>query len=127
MIIRNPHLTLRHLMLANIKAEQAHIHSMNPSYLAKRGDDCEYFICNQLQESAFGMVHLFDKIPYNKVAQIRTILIRHFGRNGFYRRKIREKCISPNDQEYIKRVFKECGVEQEVVFDEYIRHYDWWH
>ncbi|MGL4909464.1 MAG: DUF6078 family protein [Bacteroidales bacterium] len=23
---------LRHLMLANIKAEQAHIHSMNPSY-----------------------------------------------------------------------------------------------
>jgi hypothetical protein len=97
---------------------------VNPKYVAVR-KECPYFFADQLTRYALGISHLFDNIPYSKAVVIKKNLIKHFGERNFYRFRSKEWIIDPKAQEYIRKTFMDEGIEEELMFDEYVEHYEW--
>lgn len=74
---------------------------------------------------AVGMDHLLDQIPYLEAKRIKQRLLMTYGKNKFYQFKRKERTFSPEDQQYIRQVFRAYGVEDEPVFDAWQSGYRW--
>ena len=48
-----------------------------------------------------------------------------YGKNKFYQFKRKERTFSPEDQQYIRQVFRMYGVKDEPVFDAWLSGYRW--
>lgn len=55
---------------------------------------------------AVGMDHLLDQIPYLEAKRIKQRLLMTYGKNKFYQFKRKERTFSPEDQQYIRQVFR---------------------
>jgi hypothetical protein len=74
---------------------------------------------------AVGMDHLLDQIPYLEAKRIKQRLLMTYGKNKFYQFKRKERTFSPEDQQYIRQVFRMYGVKDEPVFDAWLSGYRW--
>ena len=52
-------------------------------------------------------------------------LISHLGRKNYYLARKGDWVIKPADQQYIIRLAKECGLQLDDYFDDYVDRYNW--
>lgn len=52
-------------------------------------------------------------------------MLSHFGRGLYYRFYRKEKYLSPEQQEYIRRIFRQKGITEEPAFESYTEEYKW--
>ena len=97
---------------------------INPKHIANQ-KECSYFHSVQLIRHAVGITHLFDNLPYSKARLIKKELLRYFERNRYYRIYRHERSISPEGQEFIRKLFRKEGIQEEPVFDYYTDLYEW--
>lgn len=46
-------------------------------------------------------------------------MISHFGRGMYYRFYRKERFFDPEQQEYVRRLFRQKGIKEEPVFESY--------
>ncbi len=97
---------------------------LNPLYVKLQGE-CKYFAPDQMVRYAQGITHLFDKLPYDKYLKIKKMIINKLNHSEFYRIYRKEKMLTPDQQDFIKRIFEEEKIKEKPTFDEYIERYDW--
>ena len=66
-----------------------------------------------------------DNVPHKDAEQLKSLMLSHFGRGMYYRFYRKEKYLSPEQQEYIRRIFRQKGITEEPAFDSYTEEYEW--
>lgn len=98
---------------------------INPNCVPADGTGCLYFQNAQKIRVAWGIKRLLDEVPYKDAGSIRRQLVNHFGKTGYYRFFREERCLMPDDQAYIRRLFCKKGYTGEPVFERYTDEYNW--
>lgn len=97
---------------------------VNPERVVPAGD-CPGFMDDSPLKNAYGMEHLLDNIPYRQAKEIRREMREYFGITHFYRLKRKERCFTPEDQQYVRDLLRRYGIEEEPVFDRYEENFGW--
>lgn len=116
---------LRYQASQHINPERVIISVINPAHLTGITKECSYFQPNRLARYALGITHLLDKLPHTDALRLKKEIYNHFQRNMYYRIYNKERLIHPREQEFIRKLFLQIGIEEEPLFDEYIDKYDW--
>ncbi|MDR0939081.1 MAG: DUF6078 family protein [Mediterranea sp.] len=114
---------LRHLAVGQIPNDRALLTVINPAHVAPDGAQCTSYIDQEPQLFARGMVHLLDKVPHAVASHIKNALVGYFGRTVYYRCRNKERLISPEEQAYIRKVFRQYGIADPPQFDEIVPSY----
>ena len=97
---------------------------INPSQCSQRAD-CPYYVSNQPVRFAKGFVNIQKLMYPEQYAKFMTLLICHFGRNQYFKRRRGEIVLPPEEQEVIQMALEKVGVTQPMEFDEYITAINW--
>ena len=121
---KNANRCLRHQIVRFIPDTLWAVSIVNPARTSPTGK-CAAFMADTPVQYAVGMDHLLDQIPYLEAKRIKQRLLMTYGKNKFYQFKRKERTFSPEDQQYIRQVFRAYGVEDEPVFDAWQSGYRW--
>lgn len=98
---------------------------VNPNCIPDDADACPFYKSIQKIRVAWGVKSLLDDVPYKDAASIKNQLIQHFGRSLYYRFYRKEHSIDPEQQAYIRRIFRQKGITKELTFEYYTDEYRW--
>lgn len=115
---------LRFQITRYIPNERWAIPVLNPAQARPEGD-CAGFMSDQPVKYACGTKHLLDNLLHSQAKEVKAQLLAHYGKASFYRFSRKEKNLTPEDQQYIRRVFRQHGITDEPVFDSYLEGYNW--
>lgn len=116
---------LRRRMALLIPPGRGTVNVVNPfTNRSASGEDCPYFLEDKPQRFARGITHLLSRIPHEDAVVIKKQIFARLGRNFYYRSLNKERLIRPNEQEAIARMFREQGLTDPPVFDEYVDYYE---
>lgn len=115
---------LRRQAALHVPSERPAFTVVNPACIVADGEDCTYFKADTRHCFASGITHLLDNVPHNDAVAIKQQLINYFGRTHFYRLWRKERLFSPAQQEYVRNLFLQRGIEEPPVFDEYVERYE---
>ncbi|WP_321333684.1 DUF6078 family protein [uncultured Bacteroides sp.] len=97
---------------------------INPACIPADASSCPYFQPSERIRAAWGISHLLDNVPYKDARNLRSQMLEHFGKNLYYRFYRKERCIKPDDQAFIRQLFRQKGITEEPVFDSYTWEYN---
>lgn len=67
---------------------------------------------------------MLDNVPHKDAEVLKSQMLGYFGRGMYYRFYRKEKYLSPEQQEYIRRIFRQKGITEEPAFDSYTEEYN---
>ena len=97
---------------------------INPSKCSKQAD-CLHYVSNQPVRFAKGFTNFKMRMYPDQYDKFMTLLICHFGRNQYFKRRRGEIVLPPEEQEVIKVALEKAGITQPMEFDEYIEAINW--
>lgn len=115
---------LRHQAARFVPQTLRSLRIVNPLCLNGSGN-CPEFVSDTPVRQAYGWTHMFDNLPHKQAMAIKDRLRAHYGKSYFYRLKRMETSFTPQDQHYVRSVFRLHGAEEEPVYDEYRYEYTW--
>lgn len=116
---------LHHLVTRLSPGTPSIVYAVNPDCTGEEGELCPYFQPARLERFARGMSRMLDRIPHADSLVIKKRMLAYFGPNLYYRLRRRERLFTPAQQEYIRQLFLQQGINETPEFDEYIERYDW--
>ena len=96
-----------------------------PEYVSPDGENCRYFKADRMAVYGLGISRMFDDLNYRKAIAVRRQVYYYFGRSMFYRILHKERHVTPSEQEHIRQIFVNNGIDTEPVYDEYQEEYSW--
>ena len=97
---------------------------INPSQCSKR-EDCTHYVSNKPVRFAKGFVNFQKRMYPDQYDKFMTLLICHFGRNQYFKRRRGDIALSPEEQEVVKIALEKAGVTKLMEFDEYLETINW--
>lgn len=91
---------------------------VNPC-LTTGGEDCPYYAILQPVRHARGFLNIMGEVSRRQLDAITRELISHYGKNPYYEMRKGTRLIPPADQDYIRSVFQEHGIQESPLFDSY--------
>ena len=94
----------------------------NPCVLptVMRKENCPHFHPIQVVRAAVGFQHIFAEVKEKHHASMRSEMAKYLGSGGtFYRYRNGERLLMPEQQEWIKNMFRRYGYTEEIEFDNY--------
>lgn len=73
----------------------------------------------------WGSAVCLTNLNYRKAIAVRRQVYYYFGRSMFYRILHKERHVTPSEQEHIRQIFVNNGIDTEPVYDEYQEEYSW--
>ncbi len=116
---------IRYRLMSHINADREMLPIVNYKRFAITGEDCTFFFPDRKIRFALGITHLLDNVPHSKIADIKYQLHSYFSKGTYYRISRKQRLINPAEQNFIRQVFLDKGIEEEPVFDKYIEEYEW--
>ena len=107
---------LRHIAAQYNGADYLYITSVNPTRYPADGNQCECFKTAAKVHVTWGLKRLLDRIPYEDAVSIRSQLVGHYGKTGYYRLYRGERGLMPKDQAYIKQLFRSKRIRDAAFF-----------
>lgn len=98
---------------------------VNPNCIPEDANACPFYKDIQKVRVAWGVKLLLNDVPYKDAASIKAHLLRYFGRSLYYRFYRKEYSINPEQQDFIRRLFRQKGVTKEPEFEYYTEEYKW--
>ena len=98
---------------------------INPNNVSPDGENCRYFKADRMAVYGLGISRMFDDLNYRKAIAVRRQVYYYFGRSMFYRILHKERHVTPSEQEHIRQIFVNNGIDTEPVYDEYQEEYSW--
>lgn len=115
---------MRHLVAKNCTTQHATIPIINPLCIPAETSMCAYFKPIEKIRVAWGVAKLFDELPSKVAKGMKSEILAHFGRNTYYRLYRQERGLTPEDQEYIRQVFRRNKIENKLTFERYSDRYN---
>lgn len=114
---------LRYLAYKNSEPFSFHDFVDPRALLTENG--CSHYLSNKVQRVGRGFKTAMSMVQYGKVRSLQSSLSYELdcGRSQFYRYSSGEKVLTPEQQDIVRRVFKEFGVEHKELFDSYVEAY----
>ena len=97
---------------------------INPSQCSKR-EDCTHSVSNKPVRFAKGFVNFQNRMYPDQYDKFMTLLICHFGRNQYFKRRRGDIALPPEEQEVVKIALEKAGVTKLMEFDEYLETINW--
>lgn len=116
---------LRHQVSQHILAKGRTITIVTPGHIETADKGCPFFISDKKVRFGRGMTHMLDKLPHNDAVAIKQQMLRYFGRTLYYRLWRKERLFSLEQQDYIRQLFRNKGITEEPMYDEYVEQYNW--
>lgn len=116
---------LHHLAAMHSTNQYPTLSVVNPNCIPEDMNTCPFYHSVQKIRIAWGVRHLLEKVPYKDAVSLKNLMLSHFGRGMYYRFHRKEKGIAPEQQEYIRRIFRQKGIMEEPAFDSYTEEYKW--
>ena len=116
---------LRQLGAQEPRKQLNYIRIVNPCLVKNVTDKCQFYRSNKPVRVAYGITHIFDYVPSIKHDVLYHAVKYYFGKWNYYRVYHRERPIMPHEQEAIQQIFKNNGVTEPVVFEEYKEIINW--
>ena len=114
---------LHHLVAKHSNSRYPALTIVNPHCIPEDTAKCPFFKSSQPIQIAWGIKTIFDSVPYKNAKVMRMRVISYFGRTHYYRIYNQERGLTPQDQAYIRQVFRENGVP-EPTFERYTSEYN---
>ena len=115
---------LRQLAFRRHEALGTYLNLINLSQFSKQAD-CPHYVRNQPVRFVSGFVYFQKRMYPDQYDKFMTLLICHFGRNQYFKRRRGEIVLPPEEQEVIQVALEKAGVTQPMEFDEYIDAINW--
>ena len=96
----------------------------NPAMCSEQAD-CPHYVSNQPVRFARGFVNFQKRMYPEQYDKFISLLILHFGRSQYFKRRRGDIALPPEEQEAIQIALKKAGVTQKMEFDEYIDAINW--
>ena len=116
---------LRHIAAQYNGADYLYITNVNPARYPADGNQCECFKTAVKVHVTWGLKRLLDRIPYEDAVSIRSQLVGHYGKTGYYRLYRGERGLMPKDQAYLFFLFRNKGIKEEPTYQRYTEEYIW--
>ncbi|MEL5893012.1 DUF6078 family protein [Bacteroides sp. GD17] len=116
---------LRHIALEHAPVKYPFLPTLTPNKLKAMQGKCEYYCPNDTVRYAKGFTRAIESLTVRNSDTFRWRLISHFGRKNYYLVRKGDLLIKPADQQYIIRIAKECGLQLDDYFDDYVDAYSW--
>ena len=97
---------------------------INPSQCSKR-EDCTHYVSNKPVRFAKGFVNFQKRMYPDQYDKFMTLLICHFGRNQYFKRRRGDIALPREEQEVVKIALEKAGVTKLMEFDEYLETINW--
>ena len=97
---------------------------VNPNCIPEDANACSFYKPVRKIRVAWGVKHLLDNVPHKDAEVLKSQMLGYFGRGMYYRFYRKEKYLSPEQQEYIRRIFRQKGIIEEPAFDSYTEEYN---
>lgn len=101
-----------------------YLHLLNPARCTRQ-PDCPHYCNSQPVRFARGFTNFQKNMYPQQYQKFMTILIGHFGRNQYFKRRRGDVLLSPEDQRVIKLVLERVGVTHPIDFDHYADDIHW--
>ena len=105
---------LHHLAATNCTSQCPTLSIINPNCIPADTTNCPHFRKALKCRVAWGIRHLLDNVPHKCAAPMRNQLVGHFGKTTYYRFYRQEQGLFPKAQAYIRQVFKQYGIAEEI-------------
>lgn len=102
------------------------LHVLNPRFY-QPGEQCPHRCDDKPVTYARGFTRLQRELLPRQYDHIKWVLMGHFSRSGFFRRRNGEQAMSPQEQALVKRALREAGVTADMAFDAYEERLEWKH
>ena len=116
---------LRHIALEHAPVKYPFLPTLTPQKLQAMKGKCEYYRPNKAMRYAKGFTQLLGSLTVSVSDTFRWRLISHFGRKNYYLARRGAWLIKPADQQFIIQLAKECGLQLDDYFDDYVAGYNW--
>jgi len=116
---------LRQLTVESIPEKNEHWVIISPKYLTTLQGNCPHYRSSIKVTYAKGFIKMLENLPYKQMQTVISHLISFFGRRTYYRVRKGERLLTPNEQQRILNILKNCGINQQQDFDTYIEDYEW--
>lgn len=116
---------LHRLVAVHSTKEYPTLTVVNPNCIPADGNNCPYYKSIQKIRMAWGIRLLLDNILHKDAVSIKNQMISHFGRSMYYRFYRKEHSINPEQQDYIRQLFRKNGIAKEPQFEYYTDEYKW--
>lgn len=116
---------MRHLVAKHSTSIHHVIRIINPACIPGNTETCPYFRPISEVRMAWGIKRLLDNIPHKDAKELKAQIIGHFGRTHYYRLYRKEYGLLPDEQDFIRRLFRNKGITDEPAFESYTDEYVW--
>ncbi len=116
---------LRHRGFREISPETVSVRVLSPLRYPQGDDACAYYNSAAKVRVAWGIRGLLDNVPHNRVTAVRNALRAYFGRNKYYRIFRGELPLLPAEQDAIRDIFRENGIETSPAYDRFTEETCW--
>ena len=97
---------------------------INPSMCSKQAD-CPHYVSNRPVRFAKGFMNIQKRMYPEQYDKFMTLLICHFGRNQYFKRRRGDILLPPEEQEVIRLMLEKVGADSKMDFDKYEEHINW--
>ena len=104
--------------------QRLYLRLINPTRCTKQ-TDCPHYACNRPVKFAKGFTNFQKRMYPDQYDKFMGLLVLHFGRNQYFKRRRGDIPLSPAEQEIIKIALKKSGVTQPLEFDSYVESINW--
>ena len=101
-----------------------YLNLINPRLCSKE-ETCPHYAGSQPVRFAKGFTNFQKRMYPQQYAKFMTLLICHFGRNQYFRRRRGDILLPPDEQKIIHKALKKSGVELQLEFDQYVEAIHW--
>ena len=115
---------LRQIAYAEKLDSEQYLNLINPR-LCTQDSSCPYFRDSQPIVFARGFKGMQAKMYPNQYQQFMNKLIMEWTRNSYFASRRGDRLLSPCEQELVRSVLREVGVQEDLAFDAYESHVDY--
>ncbi|MGN0035989.1 MAG: DUF6078 family protein [Bacteroidaceae bacterium] len=101
-----------------------YLNLINPARCTKQAD-CPYHVDSRPVRFAKGFMGMQKRMYPEQYGHFMTLLICHFGRNSYFKRRRGDILLPPKEQEVIRIALEKAGVSQPMEFDQYVEAIHW--
>ena len=98
---------------------------LSPIYINSLQNDCPYYSRNRKVRFARGLLGILKKLNIEQLSIFSNQIIETSSRRTYYRIRCGERPISPEEQQSLLNVLRQCGVTETLEFDSYYEDYQW--
>lgn len=116
---------LRFLAFVSLPDSEATIRIVNPKSLAQPTDGCSYHRSSEKIRFAKGFIGILDSLPIKVWKSVSYKLQFLYNLRTYYRLRKGEKLLPPKEQERIRDIIRQHGIQNIPDFDDFLEDYAW--